>query len=290
MRIHLTDDIKEDLKGGPDAQAGKIKLHGLASKVTRLEKQEGDGLDIDRAMITTESSDREDDIVVAEGGHLENFKRNPVVLFGHNYWQPSTVMGRSILEVVRPGVGIEAAWTWADKENEEAATVKNLWRGYFLNAISIGFIPLEWEKREYKEEDEPIWPGYLFTEWELLEYSIVVVPMNQDALRLAAGLIGAKIEGDDQGVPGQMITGNQGNQTELSAESHLHFQDLPPAEGKAERICETTPPSDTESTEPTPKDDYIELLANPEIRKILAGLQPLVAELSKKFVKEGTDE
>src|SRR5688572_13904885 len=38
--------------------------------------------------ISTSTPDRSGDIVVPKGGDLENFRKNPVVLFGHNYGQP----------------------------------------------------------------------------------------------------------------------------------------------------------------------------------------------------------
>ncbi len=50
-----------------------------------------------------------------------------------------------------------------------------------LNAVSVGFIPLEWT--ETKE-------GYDITKWELLEFSAVAVPANQDAIAQAVKSFG----------------------------------------------------------------------------------------------------
>jgi len=50
-----------------------------------------------------------------------------------------------------------------------------LWAGGWVKAASIGFAPITWE-----ENDEG---GWTFTEWELLEWSLVPVPANQEALR-----------------------------------------------------------------------------------------------------------
>ena len=50
------------------------------------------------AMISTEVVDRDGDIMVATGARTENFMRNPVVLFGHDYrqrWRLSLAAGSS---------------------------------------------------------------------------------------------------------------------------------------------------------------------------------------------------
>lgn len=189
MKLNLTDDINEALLSGPTSQAAKdLKIVGLcpAKRITK-EGDEDEGLG--RAMITTESVDRDQDVVVAAGGKLANYRLNPIVLFGHDYWTPQNIVGRSVEEKVHPGRGIEGAWKWADEENPDtAALVRRLWDGKFLNAISIGFIPTMWEKRT-TEDDEELRRGWIFREWELLEYSVVTVPANQDALRLALSLM-----------------------------------------------------------------------------------------------------
>jgi hypothetical protein len=50
-----------------------------------------------------------------------------------------------------------------------------------LNAVSVGFIPLEWIETEN---------GYDILKWELLEFSAVAVPANQDAIAEAVKSFG----------------------------------------------------------------------------------------------------
>lgn len=50
-----------------------------------------------------------------------------------------------------------------------------------LNAVSVGFIPLEWTETK---------DGYDITKWELLEFSAVAVPANQDAIAEAVKSFG----------------------------------------------------------------------------------------------------
>ena len=138
------------------------------------------------AMISTEDVDRDGDVIRADGGDIENYLRNPVVLFGHNYYEARAVVGKA-LEIERVSdAGVRARWQFAGPEvSEEADLVHRLWAGGFLNATSIGFIPREWKERE-DENGEKLRRGYEYTAWELLEFSIVPVPANQNALRLMA--------------------------------------------------------------------------------------------------------
>ena len=65
-----------------------------------------------------------------------------------------------------------------------------LYRGKFLNAVSVGFVPLRWENGTEKS-------GYSrkFVEQELLEVSAVAIPANSNALAL--GLKSGAVEKSD---------------------------------------------------------------------------------------------
>jgi hypothetical protein len=147
------------------------------------------------AWITTEAIDRDGDIVVAAGAEFENFLKNPVVLFGHNYWSPENVVGKAIALEPKKGKGIRARWQFAGEDvSPKADIVRRLWEGGFLNATSIGFIVKEsvWIDADGEElEDDPQAyaptgaAGRKFKRWELLEFSIVPVPANQEAVRMS---------------------------------------------------------------------------------------------------------
>lgn len=132
-----------------------------------------------RARISAETTDRMGDVVVAEGAQIENYLKNPVVLYAHD--SRSLPVGRATDLSIVKGEGVDAEWEWAP--HPEAQVVRSLWEGGFLNATSIGFRPLTYE--ELEADDNAWWPPLKFLEWELLEFSIVPVPANQDALRLA---------------------------------------------------------------------------------------------------------
>lgn len=124
--------------------------------------------------ISTSSPDRSKDVVIPKGAHLDNYLRNPVVALAHKY------DGLSIAKTDDIHVtddGIVAKVTFPEKGVYSVAdTVYELYKGGFMNAWSIGFIPLEVEDREEG--------GREFKEWELLEYSAVLVPDNPEALTL----------------------------------------------------------------------------------------------------------
>lgn len=132
------------------------------------------------AMISTESEDRQGDIVRAAGAQVESYMRNPVVLWAHDYSE--LPVARTLDIQVVPGIGIRATFQFPDWGiSEKADTVRRLWAGGYLNATSIGFQPLVSQEIRSSQGVR----AQEFTQWELLEYSIVPVPANAEALRLA---------------------------------------------------------------------------------------------------------
>jgi len=133
------------------------------------------------AMISTESIDRDGDVIRAAGVDTSNYMRNPVVLFGHTYNDIDAVVGKTLSIETIPGEGIRARFQFATADvSQKADTVRKLWAGEFLNATSIGFIP---DMASAKPNATKT--GIEFGKSELLEFSIVPIPSNQDALRLA---------------------------------------------------------------------------------------------------------
>lgn len=129
--------------------------------------------------ISTEAVDRDGDIVRSDGGNFTAFRANPVVLWRHDDCEPP--IGKNLWLKIgeRNGVkGILAKTQFAD--TEDALEIFKLWKDGFLNAASIRFTPT----KSVNLTDSP-WGPREFVEWELLEYSIVPIPANAGALRLA---------------------------------------------------------------------------------------------------------
>lgn len=159
----------------------------MKDKVIKSFSVETKAIDIENgifeAMISTEATDRRGDVVRAAGAKIENYLKNPVVMWAHDYSQPPVAKALS-LEIIA-GKGIRSTFQfplWGTSQHSD--TVRKLWAGGFLNAVSIGFIPLASE--DIKSEDPNSWfTPQDYQEWELLEYSIVPIPANQEALRMA---------------------------------------------------------------------------------------------------------
>jgi phage head maturation protease len=138
------------------------------------------------ALITTETPDRSQDVIVAGGGRFENYLRNPVVLWAHRYGEPPIGRALGVSPVPR---GVSARFQFAPPGiSERADEVHALWQAGFLNTVSIGILPL---KQEPVDPQDGRWfAPQRYLEWEMLEFSIVPIPMNPDAVRLSLARAG----------------------------------------------------------------------------------------------------
>jgi len=142
---------------------------------------------------STEDIDRQQDIIRSKGWKLASFKKNPVFLWAHDYSQPPIGRARKVW-IDKDTKRLMFEVEFADAETYEFAdTIYKLYKGGFLHATSVGFIPLDWEGKS-EEEPYPKWEGNVFTSQELLELSAVPVPANAEALVNArdSGLITVK--------------------------------------------------------------------------------------------------
>lgn len=131
---------------------------------------------------STESKDRQTDIIKASGWVLDNYNKNPVFMWAHDYSQPP--IGKAV-KVWIQDKKLMFHIEFADKDTYEFAdTIYRLYKGGFLRAVSVGFTPRNWEGKT-GENDTPRWGGNVFTEQELLELSACPVPANPDALESA---------------------------------------------------------------------------------------------------------
>jgi phage head maturation protease len=127
-------------------------------------------------LISSELEDRDGDILLSAGANVDNYRRNPVVLYAHDYGGLPVARATNI-EAIQ-GTGLKAVMEFPPKGiSARADEVRGLWEGGFLNAASVGFVPKHFEERHPT--------GRIFTDWELLEFSIVPVPANAAALRLS---------------------------------------------------------------------------------------------------------
>lgn len=145
--------------------------------------------------ISKEVVDRDGDILRAGGVDFTNYMKNPVFLSFHNsrefplgkvtkFW----VEGNAVKAIVYFPT-IEELSTNPEQASEKAKLVDFTYHCYktgMLNAVSVGFIPIDW--MEIREDGR--WVGNDITKWELLEFSAVAVPANQDAIAAAVKSFG----------------------------------------------------------------------------------------------------
>lgn len=148
-----------------------------AYTATSVEKAEGEARTLD-VTISTEAVDRERDTIAVDGWKLENYRRNPVVLWAHDYG--GLPVGRSIHTEAKDG-RLMASPKFAERDIYPFAdTVLQMYLGGYLRAFSVGFDPSEYVMNEDRR-------GIDFKVQELLEFSAVPVPANPEALLGAKG-------------------------------------------------------------------------------------------------------
>lgn len=144
------------------------------SALTLLDQRKDGG----RIRISTPGLDRDSDRVLPMGGRLESYTSNPVVQWGHQYWEPWQTIGRTTsITVSADGLDAEFELREPATDQDPQHIVLKLWNDKFINAASIGFRPLAMQPNDLGGMD--------FIDWELLEWSLVPIPANQEALRRA---------------------------------------------------------------------------------------------------------
>jgi HK97 family phage prohead protease len=142
--------------------------------------------------ISTAEVDRAGDVIEADGWDFAAFEKNPVFLWSHD---PSDLPLGKVVKLWRDGDAIAAEVEFARAENEKADKVFRLYKGGYLNAVSVGFRPIEMEP--IKNENGDI-TGTRYKRAELLEVSAVSVPANQSALMRMAEFLREKEAADTQ--------------------------------------------------------------------------------------------
>lgn len=136
--------------------------------------------------ISTDTLDRDMEVLLPAGMDNTNFRKNPVVPFGHDY--RNLPIGKSLWEKKRQHDVI--AKVKFKMGNDFAEQVWEYYRDGYLKAWSVGFDPRRSVGRAMTEEDvtgRPDWAGgrWIWEKWPLWEFSAAPIPSNPDALALA---------------------------------------------------------------------------------------------------------
>lgn len=135
-----------------------------------------------RAIINTPREDREGDIIVPKGVHLENFRKNPVVLWEHGLGEITHPIakcqhpdGNLALEVEVDQITATSYFT--DKVLESLQIFHLIAEG-LVRATSVRAVPIKSSTR--KTSNDGI--GVVLEEWELIEWSWGALGVNPDAI------------------------------------------------------------------------------------------------------------
>lgn len=125
---------------------------------------------------STADMDRDGEVIDVEGWDLKNFKKNPVIMYAHDY--RTLPIGKATHIGVKDGKLKNTVEFPPEGTYEFADIVERLVNTGYLKTESVGFIPRKWEDGDGGEKE----PRRTYTKQELLEISIVPVPSNPNAL------------------------------------------------------------------------------------------------------------
>lgn len=125
---------------------------------------------------STEHRDRHGEVVKQDGWDLKNYKKNPIILWGHDYRSLDAVVGVATdIKIEDKKMIIKGVFASTDSGQK----LRKLYDDGIIKTVSVGFIAKE---RNDENPDE-------IEKAELLELSFVSVPANPNALSLAKDLI-----------------------------------------------------------------------------------------------------
>lgn len=127
---------------------------------------------------TTQDVDRHGEVIRIDGWEMENYMKNPIILFGHDYWNMDCIVGRATEIRFEGGKMIVKGVFASGEANPKAQQLRKLYEEGIVKTVSVGFIP-----RQRDEQDRDV-----ITKAELLEISFVPVPANPEALSVMKGL------------------------------------------------------------------------------------------------------
>lgn len=134
----------------------------------QMEEIEGEKLFI----ASDETRDRSGEIISVDGWSLENYKKNPIILWGHNALEPPIGKAEKIGYKTINGKKRLVFEPKFHRKDERSRLIGDLIDEGYLNEVSVGFIPQEYDKN-------------IITESELLEISFVNNACNPSASRLS---------------------------------------------------------------------------------------------------------
>tara|TARA_R100000734_G_scaffold18527_1_gene15592 strand:- start:1576 stop:2253 length:678 start_codon:yes stop_codon:yes gene_type:complete len=138
------------------------------------------------AKLTTNSVDRDGEVLIPQGMVSKDFEKNPVLFYNHEYDQP---IGK-VTNLKRTEDSVMGTLTFAQRPKDYVGEffpsfVEALVRQGIVKGVSVGFVPEPSGARSATKADRMKFGERIkrvFNRWKLLEVSIAPLPANQDAL------------------------------------------------------------------------------------------------------------
>lgn len=146
-----------------------IKSNGYIEKATKLQEGEVE------FVVSTNALDSHGEIIDVNGIDLADFKKNPVVLWGHDGFNLPIAKATKIW---KEGNKLMSRAKFYLKDEFARKVYDYIVDGY-LNAVSIGGVVEEWGT-----------DGMTISKMKMKEYSVVSIPANQEALVASKSLDG----------------------------------------------------------------------------------------------------
>jgi HK97 family phage prohead protease len=183
QNLTTADAIRAAMQGGQGVDAGAALRKAFATECKAID-QEARSVDF---VISTASVDRMGDTISVDGWKLDTYRKNPVVLWAHD----ASMLPIAKASNVRVEDGkLKARAEFMPKDiSGMSNAVFEMIRSGFLSATSVGFAPIKYAFSEAADRKF----GIDFIEQELLEFSVVPIPANAEAL-IEARLAGIDIE------------------------------------------------------------------------------------------------
>lgn len=220
----FTDDLLKEFQ----AQMQKKEFKDFVEKTTKETSDSGSF----EVVISTADLDRQGESIDQNGWDLTNYKTNPVVLWGHDYW--SLPIGVADEIDVRDGKLVAKGRFAPAEANPFAQQVRRLYDLKIVRATSVGFI--------VKEAQDKV-----ITKAELLEFSFVPVPANPfslslmqvqkfgiDVAMLATKGLKFEVKQDEEPKEGDACTMEDGTEGEYHADENGEMVCKPKQETKPE--------------------------------------------------------
>lgn len=154
------------------------------------------------AVITSETIDRDGEVLIPSGMNSKEFDRNPTLFWNHDYAEP---VGKAVGPLKRKEREIVADFVFAKRPDGYAGeffpeVAAALVGQGIVSGVSVGYVPEEGGVRMATDIDRKKYGGSvsrIFSRWKLLEVSLAPLQANPEALITAVkkGLcspIGAK--------------------------------------------------------------------------------------------------